>query len=135
MAHTTLTQGLDVDREYRLLQERLDRNVTGAPDTPAVRRILRLLFSPEDAHIARSLPQLISLPDLAKKLDADLDELDEQITSMARRGPDPRLRAQRHPLRAGRTGGDRLLRVHLHAGTPGCADGGVRRRLRGHVRG
>ncbi len=86
MAHTTLTQGLDVDREYELLQQRLDRNVTGAPDTPAVRRILRLLFTPEDAHIARSLPQLVSLPDLAQKLEADPDELDEQITSMARRG-------------------------------------------------
>lgn len=86
MAHVTLAPDLDVDLEYQMLQERLDRNVTGAPDTPAVRKILRMLFTPVDAHIARQLPQMISLPALAEKLAADLDELDEQITSMARRG-------------------------------------------------
>jgi len=86
MSHATITEGLDLDREYKLLQERLDRNVTGAPDSPAMRRILRLLFTPEDAHIARQLPQIISLPDLAEKLDWELADLDAQITSMARRG-------------------------------------------------
>ncbi len=86
MGHTGIAHELDVDREYRLLQERLDRNVTGAPDSPAMRRILRLLFTPEDAHIARQLPQVISLSSLARKLDADLDWLDGQITSMAERG-------------------------------------------------
>ncbi len=86
MGHTTLTRDLDIDLEYRLLQERLDRNVTGAPDTPAMHRVLRLLFSPEDAHIARQLPQFISVADLAGKLGADPDELNEHITSMAQRG-------------------------------------------------
>ena len=82
MAHAIL----NADREYRLLQERLDRNVTGAPRSEAMMRVLRLLFSPEEAHIARVLPQLISLPDLADRLDADLEELGERITSMAQRG-------------------------------------------------
>jgi len=86
VGHATLAPKLDLDTEYRLLQERLDRNVTGAPDSPAMRRVLRLLFTPEDAHVARQLPQIISLPDLASKLDADLAELDEHITSMAQRG-------------------------------------------------
>ena len=86
MSHATITSGLDLDHEYKLLQERLDRHVTGAPDSPALQRVLRLLFTPEDAHVARQLPQIISLPALAAKLDADLDELDEHITSMARRG-------------------------------------------------
>ncbi|MDR9451815.1 MAG: 4Fe-4S ferredoxin, partial [Acidimicrobiia bacterium] len=82
MAHATL----NAESEYRLLQERLDRNVTGAPRSEAMMRVLRLLFSPEEAHIARVLPQLISLPDLADRLDADLEELGERITSMAERG-------------------------------------------------
>ncbi len=86
MAHATLVSGIDADREYRLLQERLDRHVTGAPDSAAMRRILRLLFTPEDARVARHLPQLISLPDLAERLGEDLDQLDLHVTSMARRG-------------------------------------------------
>lgn len=86
MAHATLTPNLDVDLEYRSLQERLNRNVTGAPDSPAMRKILRMLFTPEDAHVARQLPQLISLPDLAQKLDVDVEALNEHITSMAERG-------------------------------------------------
>ena len=86
MAHGTLHKDLDVDREYRLLQERLDRNVTGAPDSAAMRRVLRLLFTPEEAHVARSLPQLIAVPKLAEKLDVDVDSLDELVTSMAERG-------------------------------------------------
>lgn len=86
MAHATLTPSLDVDLEYRSLQERLNRNVTGAPDSPAMRKILRMLFTPEDAHVARQLPQLISLPDLAQRLDVDVEDLNEHITSMAERG-------------------------------------------------
>ena len=86
MGHTTVEDGIDVDREYRLLQERLNRNVTGAPDSAAMRRVLRLLFTPEDAHVARQLPQILSLPSLAKKLDRGIDDLDAHITSMAERG-------------------------------------------------
>ncbi len=86
MGHATLIPNLDADAEYRLLQERLDRNVTGAPDSAAMMRVLRLLFTPEEAHIARRLPQLISLPKLAERLDVDADELGERITSMAERG-------------------------------------------------
>ena len=101
MGHVTVANDLDVeteyadteyadteyaDTEYRLLQERLDRNVTGAPESAAMMQVLRLLFTPEEAHIARRLPQLVSLPALAESLEADLDELGERITSMAERG-------------------------------------------------
>jgi hypothetical protein len=75
------------DREYRLLQRRLDRNVTGAPASPAFTKILELLFSPEDAHIARRIPsQPISLGALSRKLSVPQDELADKITDMARRG-------------------------------------------------
>jgi len=86
IGHTTLIPDLDVDTEYRLLQERLDRNVTGAPASEAMMRVLRLLFNPEEAHIARRLPQLVALPALARKLEVDHEELGERITSMAERG-------------------------------------------------
>jgi Pyruvate/2-oxoacid:ferredoxin oxidoreductase delta subunit len=86
MGHATVIPNLDADAEYRLLQERLNRNVTGAPDSAAMMRVLRLLFTPEEAHIARRLPQLISIPKLAGRLDVDPEELGERVTSMAERG-------------------------------------------------
>ncbi len=86
MGHTTVVSEHEVDTEYRLLQERLDRNLTGAPDSAAMRRVLRLLFTPEQAHIARQLPQVSSVAALASKLEMDVEELDDQITVMAERG-------------------------------------------------
>ncbi len=86
IGHTKLIADLDVDTEYRLLQERLDRNVTGAPESEAMMRVLRLLFTPEEAHIARRLPLLVTLPELARKLGVDTGRLGERITSMAERG-------------------------------------------------
>ncbi len=72
---------------YRLLQQRLDRNVTGAPDSPEFMQILRLLFSPPEAEIARQMPtQFISLPRLARKLGTAAEPLAETLTGMAARG-------------------------------------------------
>ncbi|MBK8049970.1 MAG: 4Fe-4S binding protein [Anaerolineales bacterium] len=74
-------------RAYRLLQERLDRNVTGAPDSPVFQQILRLLFRPAEADLARQLPTaFISLRRLAHKVDMPLDALSDTITGMAERG-------------------------------------------------
>ncbi|MDQ1257289.1 MAG: hypothetical protein QG656_1892, partial [Candidatus Hydrogenedentes bacterium] len=82
MSHT-----VNPDREYRLLQQRLDRNVTGAPDSPAFTRILELLFSPEEAKLAQRIPsQPIPVRALAKTLGMPEDELDGKIVDMARRG-------------------------------------------------
>lgn len=78
---------LGTDSEYRLLQQRLDRNVTGAPESPTLMKILRILFSPEEAKLARRIPsQLTSLEALSRKLDIPREELGEKLTEMAQRG-------------------------------------------------
>jgi ferredoxin len=77
----------NADRTYRLLQQRLDRNVTGAPDAPALTQILKLLYSPEEADIARQLPtNFASLGKLARILGVPADQLDDKLTTMAERG-------------------------------------------------
>ncbi len=82
MGHVT-----NPDREYRLLQQRLDRTLTGAPDSPVFMKILRLLFSPEEANLARQIPsQPISTWSLAKKVAIPQDELEGTLTDMAERG-------------------------------------------------
>jgi ferredoxin len=75
------------DREYRLLQQRLDRNVTGAPDSPHLMSILKILFSPEEAGIARRIPtRFTTVGRLAKQLGMDPAALDDWISKMALRG-------------------------------------------------
>jgi ferredoxin len=75
------------DREYDLLQKAFDRQVTGAPASPVFEQILRLLYSPEEAALARRVPIIpTSLAKLARQLDRDPDELDAQLTRLAERG-------------------------------------------------
>lgn len=82
MGHT-----VNPEREHRLLQQRLDSMVTGAPDSPALMQILKLLFTPEEAAFARQVPaKPTSLSALARKLGMPLDELDGKVTELARRG-------------------------------------------------
>ena len=77
----------NADREYRLLQQRLDQMVTGAPESPALDKILKLLVTPEEAAMARRIPTIpTTLSKLAKKFDMPQDELDGQLTDLARRG-------------------------------------------------
>ena len=79
--------GVNPDREYRLLQQRLDRNIAGAPDSPAFMRILELLFTPAEAELARRIPtRPASLQDLSRRLDRPAAELDERLTEMAAKG-------------------------------------------------
>lgn len=74
-------------RPYRLLQQRLDRNVTGAPDSPTFLRILQLLFTPDEADLARRVPTtFISLRRLARRAHLDEARLGDMVTSMAERG-------------------------------------------------
>jgi ferredoxin len=68
------------DREYRLLQQRLGRNVTGAPESAVLIKILRLLFSPDEAELASSLDSL------SHKLGIPPDLLGDKLTGMAQRG-------------------------------------------------
>ena len=78
---------VNYNEKYRLLQQRLDRNITGAPESPVFMKILKLLFSPEEAELARKIPrQPASLNALSKKLSIGCKELDEKLTEMAQKG-------------------------------------------------
>jgi Pyruvate/2-oxoacid:ferredoxin oxidoreductase delta subunit len=75
------------EKEYRLLQQRLDFNLTGAPYAPVFIDILKILFTPEEAHIASHIPLRPSpLPMIAAKLNTTAEELYAKIVSMAERG-------------------------------------------------
>lgn len=72
---------------YRLLQERLDENVTGAPDSPAFRKVLKLLFTPDEADLARQIPtRPVRLETLAKRVGMPAAELEPRLETMARKG-------------------------------------------------
>ena len=72
---------------YSLLQERLDQNVTGAPDSPEFRKILRLLFTPEEADLARQIPtRPVRLESLARRLSIPAEELEPKLEVMAAKG-------------------------------------------------
>ncbi len=78
---------INADREYRLLQRRLDRNVTGAPESPVFTSILRLLFTPEEAEFVRRIPSRPTPLDvLSRRMGIAADELGEKLSEMARRG-------------------------------------------------
>jgi Fe-S-cluster-containing hydrogenase component 2 len=74
-------------RAYRRLQERLDRNVTGAPYSPTFIEILKLLFTPEEAEFVRNIPSRPTpLENLSRKLNVPSDQLGDRLGEMARRG-------------------------------------------------
>ena len=104
------------DKEYRLLQQRLNRNVTGAPDSPHFMQILKILFSPDEAAITRQIPtRFITVGRLAKKLGMEPAALDGWITGMAHRGLVMDIGRGHETLRHLCARRDRILRVHLHA--------------------
>ncbi len=75
------------EHAYRFLQKRLTEKVQGATGSPTLMKILSILFSPEDAELARRLPHnLTSLDTLSKKLSIPQAELDAKLTDMAKRG-------------------------------------------------
>jgi hypothetical protein len=75
------------EHEYRLLQQRLAQKVQAAPDSSTLTKILTLLFSPEDAELARQLPHSFTpLKSLSKTLKMPEDELNGKLTDMAQRG-------------------------------------------------
>lgn len=72
---------------YRLLRERYGHMVTGAPDTPAFRQIVELLFTPEEADIARRIPaKPVSLDTLVKRLNRPKAELRDRLGALAEKG-------------------------------------------------
>jgi len=75
------------DKEYRLLQRKLDRSLTGAPGSPVLMSILRLLFSPEDARLAGRVPgSPTPITTLARELGMERAALDDRMSELARRG-------------------------------------------------
>ena len=75
------------EREYRLLQERLDLDLNGAPASPAFTKILKLLFSPDEAAFARRLPAMPqSLSSLHNRFSLPQGELEKKLTELAHRG-------------------------------------------------
>ncbi len=78
---------INTDREYRLLQQRLNRMLTGAPESPVFIKILKMLFSPREAELARKIPGMpATIESIAGKLDLSVDELGDTLTEMAKRG-------------------------------------------------
>lgn len=78
---------VNAGREYRLLQQRLDRQVFGAPASPLFTRILQILFSPDDARLASRVPgRPTPLDVLAGRLGMPEDELADKVTELAARG-------------------------------------------------
>jgi ferredoxin len=77
----------DPEQAYGFLQKHLAHKVQGAPDSPTLMKILTILFSPEEAELARCLPHgLSSLDTLSKNLKMSKDELSDKLTDMACRG-------------------------------------------------
>lgn len=75
------------EKEYRLLQQRLDWNITGAPYAPAFISILKLLFTPEEAYIGRQIPvRPTRLSLVANKLNMPVETLYGKVLAMAERG-------------------------------------------------
>lgn len=82
MGHTLA----DPDTAYHRLQQRLDRMPTGAPDSLVFQRILRLLFTPEEAELAVLMPTIGTLDSVAHRAGRPVDELGPMVDAMARKG-------------------------------------------------
>jgi electron transport complex protein RnfB len=77
------------DEQYRLLAERLDALPNGFPATPdgAELRLLRKLFTPDEAALAASLRMTLETPaEIAVRTDRDPAVLPAQLKSMVHRG-------------------------------------------------
>ena len=79
--------GLDQERTYRRLQQRLDHTIAGAPYSPTLMKILKLLYNPDQAKLATRMPtRPTELDVLSRKLNIPADELKDRLTAMAQRG-------------------------------------------------
>ena len=75
------------EQAYTLLRKRLTQKVQGASDSPTLMKILSMLYSPDEADLARRLPHnLTSLDTLSKSLEIPETELRKKLTDMAHRG-------------------------------------------------
>jgi len=82
MGHT-----VNPEREYRLLQQQMDNSMTTVPPSPILTEILKILFTPEEAQLARQLPtRPVSLKKLAKQLNMEQTALEDKLCDLALRG-------------------------------------------------
>lgn len=73
--------------EYDILQQRLNQKVQDNPGSPTLMKILRILFSPEDAKLVGKLPhKLTPVKALSKNFNIPVAILNEKLTEMAHRG-------------------------------------------------
>jgi len=78
---------LNADREHRLLRQRMDGHTCGVPDSPEILAILKLLYTEDEAALARQIPtQPISLPKLAAKLSLPEQQVEDKMAEMSQRG-------------------------------------------------
>jgi ferredoxin len=78
---------VNTESDYRLLQRKMDNHPLGAPYTPDLMKILRLIYPPDDAAIAKRIPMSpTSLDVLSRRLGMPSDKLRERLTRMAERG-------------------------------------------------
>jgi Fe-S-cluster-containing hydrogenase component 2 len=76
----------DSDLTYQRLQERLDRLPTGAPDSAVFQRILRLLFTEDEAQVAAVMPTLGTLEQVATRTGRSVTQIEAMVEQMARKG-------------------------------------------------
>lgn len=78
---------INSEKEYLLLQKRLDLNLTGAPYSPVFIDILKLVFTAEEAELARFIPlRPTKREQLARTLKMPEAVLREKLDAMAERG-------------------------------------------------
>lgn len=78
---------VNAEREHRLLRQQMNGHACGVPDSPAILAILKILYTEEEAALARQVPtQPISLKKLAERLNLPDDEVFEKMTEMSQRG-------------------------------------------------
>ena len=72
---------------YRALRERLDKNSVGAPDSPVIYEILKLVFSEEEARVGAEMPFAFEPLDVvARRLGRSRRELEPILAGMADKG-------------------------------------------------
>lgn len=78
---------MDASKLYEELAEHLDQGIVGAPTSPALLEILKVLFPVEDARIAVKLPlQNKTLSELKELFPGKADSLEEMLIRMTKRG-------------------------------------------------
>ena len=75
------------NKQYDLLQKKFNAQMTGAPKSPYLTEILKILYPPQEAKLAQKIPaRPTSLKKIAKSTGLPEDELKKQLDEMAQKG-------------------------------------------------